>query len=288
MTIELVAELADNEAEEHTARAFVDPRSIPTRFSLLKTMSLSPAHYLHACQQDQDDSLASRMGAFASDRKEAFRVGNAIDVMLTSDTDDKVIVYPAKRDPRVKAWQDFQRESAAKGVVEILSPKEMSNVRDVVAAIRARKDAMDILFKGTTVQKRIDWEWMDKQVRSTPDARSKRYIVDLKSAMTSEPEAFKRQSRRFFYHAQAALYIDAMVANREPRTEDQYLVVVEKAKPHPVTIFRFSEAMIEMGYKLNRIWMEKLQQCELANYWPVYAPDPAIVDIDIDDDWDIT
>jgi hypothetical protein len=289
VTLDLAAELADNDIEQHVASAFVDPRTIPTRFSLLKQMALSPAHYLHACQQPQDDSLASRLGAFASDRKEAFRVGNAIDVMLFSDTDEKVIVYPGRRDPRVKAWQEFQREAADKGVVEILSGSEMEIVKNVVAALRARKDAMALLLKDTIVQQRIDWQWMGKPVRSTPDARSRRHLVDLKSAVSAEPEAFKRQSRKFFYHAQAALYGDAMIANGEPEVGERFLVVVEKAKPHPVTVFRIAESMIDIGARLNRLWMEKLQQCELANAWPVYAPEPAIVDIELSEDqvWDV-
>jgi hypothetical protein len=287
MTLELAAELADNEAE----RPFVDPRTIPTRFSLLKKMNECGAKYLEACQEDQDedDSLASRLAAFASDRKEAFRIGNAIDVMLTSDTDDKVIVYPGRRDPRVKAWQDFQKNAAVQGVKEILIASEMEIVKGVVAAIRARRDAMDLLFKDTIIQKRIDWRWLDKDVRSTPDARSMRHLVDLKSAVSAEPETFKRQSRRLFYHAQAALYGDAMAAVGEPRPQDSYLVVVEKTRPYPVTIFRFTEAMLEVGQKMNRLWMERLQQCELANRWPVYAPAPAIVDIDLDEDdgWEV-
>lgn len=264
----------------------IDPRTIPTRFSLLKTMALSPAHYLEAAQhdQDEDDSLAGRLAAFASDRKEAFRIGNAIDVMLTGRA--KVIVYNGRRDPRAKAWQDFQAEAAANGVAEILIASEMSVVEPVVAALRARKDAMRLLFDDTLVQQRIDWRWMGKAVRSTPDARKPgAYVVDLKSAQSADPTMFARQARRLYYHAQAELYGNAMVANGERAPGEFYVVAVEKTRPHPVTIFRFTPDLLELGAKLNRLWMERLVQCEAANVWPVYAPEPAVVDLDVEPDF---
>lgn len=288
MTLELAAELADNATD--TPRPYVDPRTLPTRFSLLKLMNECPAKYEHACQQDQDDSLASRLGAFASDRKEAFRIGNAIDQMLTAGSDElakkRVRLYTGRRDPRVQAWKDFQKEAAADGAVEILIESEMATVRPVVDAIRRREDAMKLLFDGTFVQKRIDWEWMGKKVRSTPDAYSKTHIVDLKTSQSAKPEAFKRDSRKFFYHAQAELYSHALLDTQGISVPDHFLVVVEKQAPHPITIFRFTEEMLDIGAKMNRLWMERLQQCELANRWPVYAPEPAIVDIDVDEEWD--
>lgn len=284
--LDLVAELADSEADV-SARPVVDPRTIPTRYSLLKTMSLSPAHYLEACQRDQDDSIARQMSAFAKDRKEAFRVGNAIDVMIKASSDEEakklVRVYPGRRDPRVDAWKQYQQRAAEEGVKEILIASEMAIVRGVVDALRARDDAMRLLFDGTIVEQRIDWSWMGKQVRSTPDARCSRYTVDLKSAMSSEPEAFKRQARRLFYHCQAEFYGSAMEAIGEGRPADAFVIAVEKSRPHPVTIFRFTAEMLDVARKTNRLWIERLLACEAANHWPPYAPAPAVIDLDVDE-----
>lgn len=278
--LEFASELAVSDVEDRAARAFIDPRTLPTRHSLLKTMSLSPAHYLEACQRDQDDSMKGRLAAFASDRKEAFRVGGAIHAMLTGG---RVVVYGGRRDPRTKAWQDFQRAAADDGVAEIVIASEMAIVSGVVAALRAREDAMRLLFDGTIVEQRIDWNWMGKPVRSTPDARCKRYTVDLKSAMSSSPETFKYQSRKLFYHCQAELYARAMEANGEGTPADAFVIAVEKSRPHPVTIFRFTAEMLHVGAKLNRLWIERLLQCEAANHWPCYAPAPAVIDLDVDE-----
>jgi hypothetical protein len=282
MTIDLVNALAANDHDDRKASAFIDPRNIPTRYSLLKKLDLSPAHYLEACQEYEDDSLKGRLASFASDRTEAFRIGGAIHAMLTGG---KVVVYGGRRDPRAKAWQEFQVEAADKGVAEILIASEMALVRDVADAIRAREDAMRLLFDGTIVEQRIHWKWMGKEIGSTPDARCKAYTVDLKSARSSHPESFRRQSRSLFYHAQAELYGHAMEEVGEGRPPEAYVIAVEKKRPYPVTIFRFTDEMLELGAKMNRKWMERLLQCEHANHWPGYTPVGAVVDLDVDEEW---
>lgn len=285
LSFDLAGELSDNDIEDRAARPPVDPRTLPTRFSLLKHLNLSPAHYFEGCQHDQDDSLASRLGAFASDRKEAFRLGNAIHGMLLLGS--RVAVYlGGRRDPRIKAYQEFQKQAAADGCIEILSAREHQLVCGVVDAIKRRDDVMELLFAdGVKREQRIDWTWMDKAVRSTPDARVPgKYVLDLKSTISSEPEVFRRQSLRFFYHVQAALYARAMEAAGEARPRNCIVVAVEKSLPRPVTVFRFGEGQLELGEKTLRLWFERLLSCEAANHWPVYAPAPHVVELELDDD----
>lgn len=280
MSLALVDELEQSAAQD---RAPIDPRTVPSRFSLLKQMNLSPAHYFHACQSPQDDTLASRLGSlggFVRDRKEALRMGTAIHELLLGNP-DKIGRYVGRR--AGKAWEAFQQERAAEGCTEILNEKEWAQASNVVEAIRRRADAMRLLLDGTIIEQRIDWMRMDKAIRSTPDARSKLHVVDLKSAISSEPETFRRQSLKLFYHAQASLYGDAMEANGEGRPADSFVIAVEKTAPFPVTIFRFTAELLELGQKLNRLWLERLLNCERNNHWPVYAPCPAVVDLEMDD-----
>lgn len=281
LSLELVASLANSEAEQR-ARPFVDPRTIATRHSLLKQMALSPAHYLEAAQQPQDDSLATRLGAFAYDPNEALRIGRAIHALLIGG---RVAVYTGRRDPRAKAWQAFQDEAAAAGYVEIVNPREHDIVVGVTESLKRHETAMKLLFDGTIVEQRIDWEFCGKACRATPDARvPSRYIADLKSAVSSEPMTFARQARRLFYHAQGDLYVEAMERVGEGRPGDVYVIAVEKKRPFPVTVFRFTEGLLELGTRLNRLWIERLKNCEAANVWPVYAPPPAIVELGLPDE----
>lgn len=275
LSLELAAELATNDAEQ-TARPFVDPRTIPTRHSLLKQMALSPAHYLEACQQPQDDSLAARLGSFAYDPKEALRVGKAIHALLTGT--GRVEMFAGIR--RGKKYDAFAAEAAAAGAIEILNQREFDLVMGVVTSVRRHEKAMQLLFDGTIVEQRIDWEFSGKPCRATPDARiAGKYIVDLKSTVSSQPEKFARQARGLFYYAQADLYAEAMERTGVARPGDAYIIAVEKKRPYPVTICRFTEELLELGSRMNRLWIERLKICEAENLWPVYAPPPAVIDL---------
>lgn len=280
LSLELTAALANSEAEQ-LARPLVDPRTIPTRHSLLKQMALSPAHYFEACQAPQDDSLVERLGrGFAydpHDPNQAFRIGRAIHAILVGG---RITVYTGQRNPRAKAWIAFQEEAAAAGYHEIVNPREHAIVVGVTESIKRHELATKLLFDGTIRETRIDWEFCGKACRATPDARIPRtHVTDLKSAVSSEPATFARQARRLYYHAQAELYVEAIDRAGEGRPADAYVIAVEKKRPYPVTVFRFTEELLELGGKLNRLWIERLKNCESSNVWPVYAPPPAIVDL---------
>ena len=276
-SLELSAELAANDADEHAERTYIDPRSIPTRFSLLKLMSLSPAHYLHGCQQPQDDSLASRLGAFTTDRKEALRFGTAVHQMLLGEH-AKVARFCGRRAGKV--WEGFQADAAEAGAAVILNEREHAHATAIANALRRHTRAMDLLFDGTAVEGRIDWTWLGRAVRSTPDAVGPKRIVDLKTTQTAKPDLFVRQGLRLFYHAQAALYrtcFDEMPGMQPER--ECFVVAVEKSPPFPVTILRFTDEALDVGARLCRLWMEQLLGCELMNEWPGYSESDVAFDV---------
>ncbi|MDQ3295107.1 MAG: PD-(D/E)XK nuclease-like domain-containing protein [Myxococcota bacterium] len=280
MTGDLAAELADNDVTE---RPFVDPRTIPCRFSLLKKLALSPAHYQHACQQPQDDSLASRLGAFTTDRKDALRFGSAVHLFLLGEVEKVACYRGGKRDRRVKAYQQFELECAEQRCDVIVNEKEHAQATAVANAIRRNAEAMRLLFDGTIVEQRIDWTYVGKACRSTPDARGKTHVADLKTAVSAEPGQFIRQATRLFYHAQAWLYSEAIEADGSPRPSDAYVIAVEKTRPMPVSILRFTDRALEQGAKLCRGWIEQLNVCEMTGEWPEYLQDIGDFDIGGDD-----
>ena len=272
---ELAAELEANEPVHERVR----PQDIPTRFSLLKTMALSPAHYLEQCQYPQDDSLASRLGKMMPGihkRTEALRFGTAVHAMLLGNK-GRVARFGGRRAGNV--WVNFQKEAAAAGAIEILNDREYLQAEGVAGAIMRNDLAMRLLFDGTDVEQRIDWTYVGKPCRSTPDARGINWIADLKTAQTAEPAAFIRNAVKLFYHAQAALYCEAIESTGKPRPVDSYVIAVEKSRPMPVSVLRFTERTLEQGMKLCRGWVERLNICEATDEWPEYVSEIAPFDI---------
>lgn len=264
MSVELLDELASNE------RRVVDPRTLPVRFSTLKHIARSPAHYWHqATTTYDDDSLARRLGSGTH----AMMFGTP-----------EVIVFTGKQ-RRGKAWDAFKAEHAGK---VILSRSEHAKASAMVAALHANPLAERLLFSpGTIHEQRLDWSWLGRSIRSTPDARGAYHLVELKTCRTADPEWFKRDATRMAYHAQLAFYRRAILEAIGTKPREVYIVAVESVAPYAVTALQLTERALDQGERLARVWFERLLVCEATNAWPEYSQ--AIVEFDVaDSDFSLT
>jgi hypothetical protein len=239
-------------------RPYVDPRTLPVRFSRLKLMAQSAAHYRHACQEDRPDSLA-------------LRLGSGTHAMLF---ELPVVCYPGVRNGG--KWEAFQAEHEGKAV--ILNSTEWRKAAAIVAAVRANPEALALISGDDVVrERRIEWQRGSRACASTPDVYSwrRRFVVDLKSTRCAEPGWFAGESFRRCYHGQLAFYEDCLNTTSEGYSEgdieESYIIAVESAPPHPVTVFRLDRDLIELGRNQARQWFERLLVCEAANQWPEYA-----------------
>lgn len=244
----------------------------PIRFSRLKLMGKSPAHY----QAGVDLETGS------------MRKGSALHSYLLGDA-DRVKVYEGKRDKRVRAYQAFLEEHPD---CEILSPREAVDVEGMRESLHRHERAMQLL--DGIREERIEWSIGGRACAGTPDVvhlhSGGKVVVELKTGQSSAPDIFRWQSRKLAYHAQLAWYARglemASVYTPGPVTE-QYIVAVESSAPWPVTIFRVTDALRKAGERQCRIWLEQLLVCERTGRWPGYVD----ADVELDEeerelDWD--
>jgi len=211
--------------------------------------------------EQDDDSLARRIGSGTH--------------ALTFGTPE-VVVYPGKV-RRGKEWDAFLATHTG---CCILNKREHDQASAIADAIKRNEVASRLLFTpGVIRERRLDWEWMGRQCRSTPDARHFRTLVELKSCRSSQPEVFTRDAERMGYHAQLAFYRRAIETVTGVRPQDIYIVAVEQKAPYAVTVFRLTERALEQGERLVRLWFEQLLACEAAQQWPEYSH--SIVDFDL-------
>lgn len=243
----------------------IDPSTVPVRFSNLRRIAQSPAHYRHAVQfADNESTLARRLGTGAH--------------ALTFGT-PPVVQYTDRR--AGKAWEAFRAEHEAAGVV-ILNAKEYAAAIAIARAIRSDRYASPLLL-GPDVQREIQvsWEFNGRACTGRIDALHPTAVVDLKTARTAEPARFAQAGRWSGYHAQVAWYADGIEAAglgwRHP-----YLIAVESTAPNPVTVMKLTDRAIEQGRALYRGWFERLLVCEASNEWPGYAQ--GVVDFDVPDE----
>lgn len=259
LSMDLAAELAANHVEPPRV---IDPRAATWRFSFVKQFSLSAAHARAALKDDSEETLALRLGAGAH-------------AMLF---EQPWALYTAKRDPRVKAWQEFQAVQRARDCKVILNDREHREAKCVVDAIRANETAMRLLFDGTTIEQTLYWNCLGVNMRSTPDARGK-HLAELKTTVCAKPEKFLWHLIRFHYHAQVASYGQAIEDRFGSAPDETYMIAAEKTDPWPVTVFRLTDETIEQGRKLWRLWMEELVGCLESGYFPAYAEDVVPLDL---------
>jgi hypothetical protein len=235
----------------------------PVHFSNLKLFAKSPAHYRDSIGAETDEA--------------AFRLGRATHALLLGvQPGGKWDVYEGGRRAG-KAWEAWRDERPD---TDIYIPSEMALARAMAKAVAADPHASDLL----SGEFEIPITWKDESGRLCETRgrdvlnRNRRYIVDVKTARTAHPGRFTREALGLGYHAQGALYIDA-AKSLGVDVQDVYIVAVEKRRPHPVTVLRFTARALLEGRKLIRSWMEQLLVCEAANAWPAYAQ--SIVDLDV-------
>lgn len=252
MTAELAEQLASNER--------IDPRSVPVRFSRLKRMALSPAHYLHSVQRSGEDA----------DRLE-YRLGSGVHAIVLGKP---VIRYSGRR--AGKAWDLFAVEHADK---VILNDREWAEAQAMASAITRNREACTLLWEGTTIETEIRWRHLGRECSSTPDAITRHHVAELKTSRTAHPSWFVREALRFHYHVQLQAYRLAALDAHGWSIDAAYVVAVEKDPPYPITIFRLTDRALDEAHNTWSAWFQQLLVCEEADQWPEYAS--ALVDFDV-------
>jgi hypothetical protein len=231
----------------------------PLRFSRLKLISKSPAHYAAAVE----------------DESAAMETGTAADRLLLGG---KVLAYPGP----VRRGAAYDAFCAAHLDTLIVTQKEGAQAFGIAEAVHACPDAVRLL-EGVR-QETVHWSLLGRACRGTPDVRNDehRFLTDLKTGETSDPKFFPFKVRRYAYHAQLSWYLGGMELAKLGTYQDCYIVAVEQAPPHVVTVYRLTEHILEIGWKIWRLWFEQAQVAEASQTFPGYSQ--SIVELDLPDE----
>jgi exodeoxyribonuclease VIII len=236
----------------------------PVRFSTLKHIARSPAHYRHALTTERPDTPAMRLGRLVH-----WHVLGG----MPDDEEGRVAIYDGER--RGNAWKEF---AAAHKNDEIVTRKEWEAALPIADAVN-----LDPYFRqlkdGAALEQRIEWSIAGRAWASRPDAfRPGSMLLDLKTTTDASPIGFARQAWKMGYHAQLAAYEDAL-AFHDISVPDKYLVAVETRAPYPVTVLRLTPTILEEGRRLYRAWFERLRVCEENDHWPAYTEHVETLDV---------
>ncbi len=234
----------------------------PVRFSRLKKMGLSAAHY--AADQRQGTSAMS--------------VGTAAHSLILGGP--PVVAYPgAVR--RGKEWEAFQAENAD---ACILTKREAEQANAIAESVRRCSLSMRLLEGRHEVELppwRVGGRVCGGRVDVIGDLDGG-HVCELKTSNSAEPYRFTRLGLRMAYHAQLAWYQHGAMAGAGLDVGSAYIVAVETSPPYVVTPMRVTFRALEMGTRIWRSWFERLRVCEESGEWPPYVQH--VTDFDIEDE----
>lgn len=260
---ELLDEMAANDRDIDRLR-LAQLNTLPIRFSDLKRMGQSPAHYAYA----------------ASESTRSTEVGSAADILVLGGT---VLAYPGatRRGKEWEAWRDAQDPAAL-----IVTKSELADAQGIAKAVHNHPEAMRLL--DGVLRETMTWTLNGRACRGTPDARGANHLADLKTSETSDPRRFPWKVRDWSYHGQMAWYQDGAEAAGYSRPESVYLIAVEQKPPHVVTLFRLSENVLDLGRRLCSLWFNQLMACEASGQFPGYSQSVVELDLPEADDYVLT
>jgi hypothetical protein len=219
-------------------------------FSTLKFMDRSPAHY-HAAM------MAISRGPPSNEMV----LGNCLHVGVFEPDRyrNSIAVWDGARRAG-KDWEAFKAENEGKA---LLTVKAFALCNRLVDGVRRDSTALQYISRGASEQT-VLWDYSVPESPIAPAATTPiksridfvshaKVICDLKSAIDGSPGGFGRAALRLNYHVQSALYQDGVLAATGERLPYVF-VVIEKAEPLLVQVYRVQDKDLELGRKKFREW----------------------------------
>lgn len=215
----------------------------------------------------------------------AFRIGSASHCMMLEPLTwpDRYAVKPEGLDRRTSAgkaaYAEFEAKSAGKIIIDA---DDASNVLRMTEAARNHPLAAQLLAHG---QPELTWrtegafplqcrtDWYNPEGCELTNGRP--YILDLKTVESLDDEAFGSFAKvafRFGYHRQAGFYLPLISEISRKVVSDFFFLVVEKAEPYGVAVYRMTDEAIAKGQDETVEDLKRLQVCYRTNVWPNIEP----------------
>jgi len=237
----------------------VKPQLEPVRFSRLKRIDISAAHYSAPFTETSP-----------------MRKGSALHAYMLGGEDKVAVFRDGIRNPKSSKWIDFQAKHQGK---HILIPSELASVEGMRRSLEAKENriALDLLDDGVQ-ENRITWTLDGRPCAGTPDVvkpkNGRKRLVELKTDQSSAPWHFLYKAEKYGYHAQVDWYSNGleMCSQYEPGPVDEvFVVVVESTPPFPVTVFELDADILADGRRMWRPWFDTLLECEREGKFPAYV-----------------
>lgn len=231
----------------------------PVRWSHLKMMGRSAAHYRYHLDHPKPQS-------------DAMRVGSRVHSLVLRGERDRFAIWEGGR----RAGKDWDLFALANQDAIILTADQEDRAQSIAQAVLGHDDAM-MAIHGCAREVTHTWTIGDRECQGTPDAIGPASVVDLKVTNDASPGRFPWHARRMGWLAQLAWYDYGILKGNAISLA---LIAVEDQPPHLVTVYKLTPAAAELGHRTWRSHFERLLVCEATDRWPGYVDCPVPLDVD--------
>jgi hypothetical protein len=238
----------------------------------LHTLAKSARHYWH-------EYLAPDRIAKAP--TPSMRLGTATHAAILESTlyDAKIAVEPERWPTKAECGISIEQQKAdfatANQSRTIITAEQHSLATAMRDAVRAHPAAKLLLSNGTPeVGLMFDHPLTGSPAKALLDWDSVAHnglIVDIKTASDASEAEFAKSAYNFWYHVQAAWYMDAYHAATSENPKGFVFIVVENTAPHNVAVYFATEEMVQLGRRTYEPILEKYEQCRQTGVWPGYG-----------------
>lgn len=215
------------------------------------------------------------------EHRDVFDFGKAAHAVILGVGSELVVhEYDAdkvKSPKSTNAWKAQQAECRDRDAV-LLLPEERARIDAMVAELQKITLIRDLMSKGrpevsafctdapTGIMRRSRFDILDD------------LLIDYKTALTAEPDAFGRAAAKYGYHQQAAWYAQIALDLGLP-VRGFLFIVQEKTAPYLASVCELEASATARGAELNRLALDMFRDCVEADRWPGYGDRIHCVDI---------
>lgn len=230
--------------------------------SMLDKINKSPAHFKYYQENPEDQTEAMLLGSLLHTLILEPKLFNKEYVILP-DIDRRTNAGKA-------AYAEFLETNAGKAVITKEQYQLVSNWAKAIKAHPGYKK----YFKSKTGQNEVSIFWNDIETGELCKARLDRIIdgsiIDLKSAVSAQPDDFSRKSHDLGYHRQAYWFSEAYEQEFGEQPKEFIFVAVEKTAPYNVVFYKATEFFTEVGGVECRKLLNTYHECKITNKWYGY------------------
>jgi exodeoxyribonuclease VIII len=171
---------------------------------------------------------------------------------------------PPTCDRRTKAGKElYELWSQENQGCEVLDQDDLDKLRRMVDAVRANTVVkyLELLDRPGQVERAVRWECPETGLacKCRPDKLFPRGVVlDVKTTVDPDPEAFGKACHNFGYGRQVAYYVDGLKTAAGILC-DFYFLVVSKEQPHEVMVCDLHPDDVDQGRRENRALLGELE-----------------------------